>query len=370
VKVLVLTTSYPTPAAPASGVFVLEHARAAALHADVAVVHLDRSHDHRGRPRLSRVEGAEFPTFRVTYQWTPVPVSAAIHLGAAGWAWWAVRRSRFHADVLHAHFFLAGIPAVPLARAHRLPLVVTEQWSVFLPEDPMQLGATLRAGASFAYRNADLVLPVSNALERGIRAAGLSARRFEVLPNVVDTSLFSPDGTSRNGRLLAVGLLYEAKGVDVLLEAISHLPDVALDLVGDGPRREEYVALAHTLGVADRVVFHGLLPKSDVAEMMRRAELFVLASRYDNNPCVVIEAMASGLPAVATAVGGIPELIDDSNGRLAAPNDPGSLAAEIRSALAAIETYDRVAIAQAAAERYGLATVGARLAGIYASVVR
>ena len=55
-KVLVVTTAYPTPAAPATGVFVREHARAAALHADVAVLHLDRSHDHRGLPRLQRVE--------------------------------------------------------------------------------------------------------------------------------------------------------------------------------------------------------------------------------------------------------------------------------------------------------------------------
>jgi glycosyltransferase involved in cell wall biosynthesis len=370
VKVLILTTAYPTPSAPASGVFVLEHARAAALHADVAVIHLDRSHEHRGRPRLQRAEGDAFPTFRVTYQWSPVPVSAAIHLGAAAWAWSAVRRSGFYPDVLHAHFFLAGIPAVFLARGHRLPLVVTEQWSVFLPEDPMGLSATLRAGASFTYRNAELVLPVSKALERGIASVGLSARRFEIVPNVVDTSLFSPGSTSRNGRLLTVGLLYEAKGVDVLLKAISQLPDITLDVVGDGPKRDRYAALARTLGVADRVTFHGLLPKSEVARMMRQAELFVLASRYDNNPCVVIEAMASGLPVVATAVGGVPEQIDSSNGRLATPNDPGSLAAEIRTALETIASYDRHAIARAAAERYGLETIGARLAEIYASVVR
>lgn len=369
-KVLFLTTGYPTPSAPASGIFVLEHARAAALHTDVAVIHLDRSHEHRGRPRLHRVEDAEFPTFRVSYQWTPVPVSAALHLGAAAWAWSAVRRSGFHPDVLHAHFFLAGIPAVVLARAHRLPLVVTEQWSVFLPEDPMELGTTLRAGASFTYRNARLVLPVSSALEQGIRSAGLTARRFEVVPNVVDTSLFSPDGTGRNSRLLTVGLLYDAKGVDVLLQAISQLPNVRLDVVGDGPRRDEYVALAQSLGVADRVTFHGLLPKTEVAKMMRQAELFVLASRYDNNPCVVIEAMASGLPVVATAVGGIPELIDHSNGRLAAPNDAEAFAAEMRAAVETIASYDRQAIARAAAEQYGLEPIGARLAEIYASLVQ
>jgi glycosyltransferase involved in cell wall biosynthesis len=371
-RILCLTTAYPTPAAPAAGIFVREHARAAALHGEVAVVHLDRSREHHGRPRLRRIEGEEFPAWRVSYQWSPVPLSAALHLGAAAWAWAAVRRAGFRPDLLHAHFFLAGIPAVIIGRAHRLPVVVTEHWSVFLPEDPMRLSPALRAGASCAYRCADIVLPVSEALKRGIARHGLRARRMEVVPNVVDTDLFSSGPNERNGRLLTVGLLYEAKGVDLLLEAVSTLvgsrPGIALDVVGDGPRRREYEALARDRGIADRVVFHGILPKAGVARMMREAELFVLASRYDNNPCAVIESLASGLPVVATAVGGIPELIDGSNGRLALPNDPASVAAEIANALDTIAGFDREAIAREAASRYSAETVGAKLAAVYASV--
>src|SRR5262249_28395375 len=154
-----------------------------------------------------------------------------------------------------------------------------------------------------------------------------------VVPNVVDTDLFAGDGTERNGRLLAVGLLYEAKGYEFLLRAVAELArsgrDVRLDIVGDGPGRDAYERLTTALGLTERVVFHGLLRKPDVARMMREAELFVLTSRYDNNPCVVIEAMASGLPVVATAVGGIPELVSERSGRLARPQDPESIAAEI-----------------------------------------
>jgi len=373
VNVLFVTTSYPTEDAPVAGVFVREHALAAAEHADVAVLHLDRRHDHRGVPHLTRVASEALPTWRVTYPWTPVPVSVAAHFAAAARGWRATRRSGFEPDVVHAHFFLAGAPAVLLGRRLRKPVVVTEQWSVFLPDDPMELTRPLRAAARFAYERADLVLPASDALRRGIEAEGIHAR-FEVVPNVVDTSLFGPDGDARNGRLLAVGLLYEAKGYEYLLEAVALLRregrDVELDVVGDGPERAAYTRLAGELGLDGHVVFHGIVPKPEVARRMRESSLFVLTSRYDNNPCVLIEAMASGLPAVATAVGGIPEVVDERSGILARPRDPRSIADAIASALDRPGGWDRRAIAESAAARFGRDEIGRRLAEIYRRVAR
>ena len=156
-------------------------------------------------------------------------------------------------------------------------------------------------------------------------------------------------------RLLAVGLLYEAKGYELLLEAVARLAAEGrafhLDVVGDGPNRAAYEDLAVSLGVADRITFHGLKTKEEVAAFMRSADLFVLTSRYDNNPCVLIEAMASGLPVVATAVGGIPEIVDPGSGRLATPNDPGSIATEIAAALDGLDGFDRPAIARSAEGR-------------------
>ena len=140
------------------------------------------------------------------------------------------------------------------------------------------------------------------------------------------------------------------------------------DVVGDGPLRAEYERLAGELGVAGRVEFHGLQPKAELAERMRRADVFVLASRFENNPCVLLEAMASGLPVVATRVGGVPELVDDRSGLLADPRDPAALAARIAEALE--RDFDREQIAARARERYGREAVGARLAGIYESVAR
>lgn len=349
-----------------------EHARAAARHADVAVVHLERSETARGIS-VSYDASTAPPVWHVRYPHRPTALSMFMHMVAALVGYRAVRRAGFVPDVLHAHFFLAGVPAVLIGRLARLPVVLTEHWSIFLPEDPMLLTAAMRRSAAFAFRNADVVLPVSEALENGIESHGLKARRFEVVRNVVDTALFQLGSDARNGRLLAVGSFYPAKGYDTLLATVAHLvragAKVALDIVGDGPQRAECEALARSLGIEDNVSFHGLLAKPAVARMMREAELLVLSSRYDNNPCVVMEALACGLPVVATAVGGVPELIDDSNGRLAKPEDPESMATAIRTALGKIDSFDRAAVSNAACTRYGTETIAAQLAAVYASVI-
>src|SRR5205823_8188732 len=160
--------------------------------------------------------------------------------------------------------------------------------------------------------------------------------------------------------------------VDYLLDAVALLArernGFRLDVVGDGELRGEYEAQARRLGIDGLVAFHGLRPKPELAEEMRRADLFVLASRFENNPCVVLEAMASGLPVVATRVGGVPELVDATTGRLAEPLDPPSFAAALEDALAA--DFDRSAIAARTQEAFGRPAIARRLAEVYAELAK
>lgn len=375
-RVLFLTAAYPIPDHQLVGIFVKEHARAVAAHYDVAVVHLDRQDDVRGLIQIDEVDDPEFPTVRIRYPRGPAQLSYAGNLAAAVTGLYRLRRRGFDPDVLHAHFFLAGIPAVMLGWALHKPVVVTEQWSVFLPTDPATLSPLMRRAARFAFTRADIVLPVSAALRDGIRALGVDAR-FEVVPNVVDLERFHPSGDSeRNGglrRLIGVGGLYEAKGWNFLIEAVALLArsrrDFHLEIVGDGELRRPYEELVRSRGIEDLVTFRGWVPKEDVPAMLRRSDLFVLASRYDSNPCAVIEALASGLPVVATAVGGIPEMVHEGMGLLAEPEDAESIAARIASAFDDSGRWDRAAIARAAHERYGADRVGRRLAEIYDEVV-
>jgi glycosyltransferase involved in cell wall biosynthesis len=347
-RVLVLTTSYPTPEEPVPGIFVREHVEAVRPHCDVTVVHLQRA-------EVRRIEvDRDDEAWRVRYPRRP---ATPWHL-AAGLR--GLRLERGH-ELVHAHFFLAGLPAVLFQRR---PVVVSEHWSVFLPEDPAQLGPGGRLAARLAFGRAALVLPVSEALRRGIEAQGIRAR-FRVLPNVVDTSLFRAGDEPREG-LLAVGLLYEAKGFDVLLAALARLPGEQLRLVGDGPLRGALEAEATRLGVADRVEFHGLAPKSGVAQLMRRARLVVVPSRFETSGVVAIEALATGTPVVASAVGALPELLAGGGGLLARPEDPADLAARIEEA----RSSPPADVSERVRERYSPERIGSELAHVYRSVLR
>ncbi len=331
-----------------AGIFVREHVEAVRPHCDVTVVHLERA-DVR-RIEIDRDDEA----WRVRYPRRPPGVR---HLLAA-------RRGLAlggACDVVHAHFFLAGLPAVLFQRR---PVVVSEHWSVFLPEDPVRLGFGGRLAARVAFARAALVLPVSPALQRAIEGHGLRAR-FRIVPNVVDTSLFRPGDAPGDG-LLAVGLLYEAKGFDVLLEALARLPGERLLLVGDGPLRGALEAQAERLGVADRVVFHGGAPKEEVAELMRRARLALVPSRFETSGVVALEALASGTPIVASDVGALPDLLQGGGGLVAPAGDPEGLARTIREALAT--DFELDSVAARVRERHSPERVGAELVEIYRSV--
>ena len=343
-RVLFVTTSYPSAGQP-TGEFVREHALAAAEHADVTVLYLER-----GAPSgLERIEDDPLPVYRSGFPRRP----AALGLFAAAAAAWP--RLPRH-DLVHGHFFLAGAAAALLSRR---PLVLTEHWSVFLPEDPLTLTPPLRAAARFAFRRARVVLPVSAALERGILAQA-PGTRTTVVRNTVDTSLFHPGGKHEPGLLLSVGMFYEAKGHDLLLAALPDVlaarPDVRLHLVGDGELRPALERRA----AGRPVTFHGVLPKPQVAELMRRAHVFVMPSRFETSGVSGMEALASGVPVVGRPVAAIPELVGPDDGVLAGTE---GLATAVVGGLT--RDFDRTAVSVRARERYGRATIGGQLADVY-----
>lgn len=162
-----------------------------------------------------------------------------------------------------------------------------------------------------------------------------------VIPNGVDAALFHPDAAgpaSDDGpvRLLAVGRLVGQKGFDLLFDALAQpgLERAELDLVGDGEWRAALQQQAARLGLTERIRFRGWLDREDLAVIYREADLFVLSSRDEGMPNVVLEAMASGLPVVSTAVAGACDLVvEGETGLLVPPEDAMALAGAIRCLL-------------------------------------
>lgn len=186
--------------------------------------------------------------------------------------------------------------------------------------------------------------------EQTVRREGVSRERIEVIPNAVDVERFRPAARGERERLRTrlgipatapvigcVANLRPIKGHDALLEAFAavcvRMPEARLALVGEGPTEAALRGRAGVLGVLDRVHFLG--PRGDVPELLRAFDLAVLASHSEGLSNALLEAMASGLPTVATAVGGNPELLEDGAlGLLVPPHDAAAMAAALGDLLA------------------------------------
>lgn len=247
------------------------------------------------------------------------------------------------ADVVHTQDRRAGLFARPLGRARRAAVVHTLHG---VPEDvaprvgrpaatharlPVRRWAWLFAlyfpFESLLARLGTVVVP-SRAMATFLASVGLPTKRLVVIPSGVDVdpAPSAPAPAARSGplRVVTVANLEVWKGVDVLVDALALVPGpVALDVFGDGTERAALTARAAALGVD--ATFHGHDP--DVRARLADADVFALASRAENLPVSILEAMAAGLPVVATRVGGVAELVDDGRtGLLVEPDDAAALA--------------------------------------------
>ena len=381
-KILVLAPWYPSPDHTYQGIFVREHAKAARQAGDELVV-LDLRGEPARKGPLWHLEEEKDPaltegitTYHVRQRSLPIPGSRGpLYFWSAIRATRQIRARGFRPDVIHAHVYSAGIPAVIAGKLSGTPVVITEHLTLFPLRKMGRLAIWLTRRA---YRRAACVMPVCQYLQRGLEAYGIRAR-FTLIPNAVDTSVFhpGPPKARRGGprRLIFVGNLEptEHKGFPTLLRALTRLrerrADWTLDVIGEGPSRSSYEERVASSPLAGAVTFHGSRSKRDIAEMMRASDLFVMPSLFENQPCAIIEALACGLPVVSTTVGGIPEMVSPADGLLVAPEDEAALADAIDRVLSNPGGYDGRDIAARAAARYGLAAVGSLLHETYLSAV-
>jgi glycosyltransferase involved in cell wall biosynthesis len=251
----------------------------------------------------------------------------------------------FSPDIVFAPWaYPDGWAAVKLAHQHGLPAVIQVHGSDIRQLD--QFGAR-RGGTQAAIREADGVIAVSAELASRVIALGASPEAVKVVLDGVDQQTFHPGpreeaqhqlGLSPATRhLLFIGNLLEVKGVDVLLQACQLLgkrrDDWHLHLIGEGKLRASLTRLADTLGIAEKVTFHGSLPHHTLPAWLRAADLFVLPSRSEGVPNVLLEASACGTPYVASDVGGIPEIAPMGASTLVPPEQPAALADAMLSSL-------------------------------------
>jgi glycosyltransferase involved in cell wall biosynthesis len=183
---------------------------------------------------------------------------------------------------------------------------------------------------SLLRRGYDAITSVDRASLRALREEGFSDAIL--VPNGVAISEFG-GSREQNGtlRFLFVGRHVHQKGIDILLDAAGRgrsrigQPFV-VEIAGDGPERSRLERRANDLGLSDVVRFLGPLSRPDLVRAYARATVFVLPSRLEGFPLTILEAWASGVPVIATSVGGVPDLCDEGNSVLVPPSDPLALA--------------------------------------------
>ncbi|MAL27555.1 MAG: colanic acid biosynthesis glycosyltransferase WcaL [Croceicoccus sp.] len=191
-------------------------------------------------------------------------------------------------------------------------------------------------------------------------------------PDRYDPAHIRDPGREAGRNVLFIGRLAAAKGVPILLDAFARLhaahPDARLTLVGDGPARPVLEARARDLGLGGAVRLTGALSQDEVTAELARADLFALPSFAEGVPIVLMEAMAAGLPVLATAIAGIPELVEDGvSGRLVAPGDTSGFAAAMADLLAdpaRARAMGRAGRQKVAAE-FSIAGEAAKLDGLF-----
>ena len=215
--------------------------------------------------------------------------------------------------------------------------------------------ALLRRARDLALARAAHVFCPSEYLRQIALGWGLEPERVTTLPNAApDLPPLRPRDELRrelgmDGPTLGfAGRLTTAKSLDIALRALTQVPGVALAIAGDGPDRAELERLTAELGLQERVRFLGAQPRERVLELFRASDASLLSSSWENFPHTVVEALAAGAPVLATAVGGVPEVVRDGvNGLLVPAGDADALAAAIRRFFADEELRARLAAAAA-----------------------
>ncbi|MBL8297676.1 MAG: glycosyltransferase [Rhodanobacteraceae bacterium] len=357
-RVLVLTTSYPLRATSSSGVFVRRLVEALTAHAQMQVlcpadasaepvdggarvILLPFRYAPRRWQRLAQEPGGVLPAIRAR-----PALLLLLPWFLLAFSWRLVRAAR-RVDVIHANWAITGALAALLRPLHRRPVVLT------LRGDDVTVAR--RSGIHrhllhYSVAHAHTVVCVAESMARNLEAeVPASAPKVRVVLNGVGGEFRPPVAASGfPARIVFVGSLIPRKGADVLLRAFARMQDsaVVLRFVGDGPERASLQSLGRSLAVDDRLEFCGQVAPEQVADHLAASTLFVLPSYSEGRPNVLLEAMAGGVPVVASRIDGVVDTVrEGEHAWLFDAGDVDALTVVLNDAMARPEERQRRALA-------------------------
>jgi len=379
-KILFLASWYPNPDEPQDGNFIERHAQAVGRKVTVAVLYVHSVASTKDF-QIEITENLNITECRVFY-----PKTGRYQLfqkfnnykkaHQIGYEALIERFGSFHLCHLNV-FYPAGIFALELKKKYQLPIVITEHWTKFLTINPANFNFHEKYFIKQVGQAAAMICPVSEDLKTAIQNL-VPHDRYQVIPNVVDTQLFkirSPYSGDRPKRILHISTLNDAHKntsgmLRVLAKIFKHQNDCTATFIGNH-YENHFIKMAKELGIPDdRLQILPELPLEEIAKKMVEHDLFLLFSNYENLPCVISESLVSGLPVIATDVGGVKEMINPHNGILIPAKNESALEIGLKDIIERIKDYSPTDISKQAREMYGNEAVAEKYIDIYKDIIR
>lgn len=376
--VVFLSSWYPTRVQPTNGDFVVRHAHAVSTFCKTSVIHV--AYDEN------------LTTYMQLHQNNSSTVSEYIYYfrlpRLVKWLkpfWFLlVYRNAFCSyiskfgkpQVVHVNVMFPIVLVAFLCKLlYGIPYVITEHWTGYLASAPQSLGRMKKWYVRFFSRANSRIMPVSNDLQRALQMHGITGE-YSVIQNVVDTSIFYPSkqkDTSQIKILHVSHLRDEHKNISGILRVCAQVfasnPNVVLQIVSENSPSymHEYI---HELGIQNNVQFLGYKNRQELAQVLREASYLLLFSNYENFPCVIVEALASGIPVVSSNVGGISEHISEQNGVLVEPKNEIELYDAILRMNALYTQYDSSVLHTYAVKHFSYESVGEHMYTAYQEICK
>jgi glycosyltransferase involved in cell wall biosynthesis len=280
--------------------------------------------------------------------------------------------------LLHSYIVMrGGLAGLLLSKRWKIPFILTENWTIYYPADPGYLpkrNFVFKWLVKKIFKNVKRFLPVTENL-RDQSAKLLGSVPSTVVPNVVETNFFNYQSSPVDAvfTFIHVSTMEYQKNPEGLLRCFKKFNEkytgTFLQMVGPYP--PAVAQYAFSIGLNDaNIEFTGAVSYTTVAEQLKKAHALVLFSRYENLPCVILEAFCAGLPVISTRVGGIAEVINKGNGILVdSENEQQLVEAMMKIYLEYQVYYDRGAISKEASQNFSYEAVGRKINEVYKQVI-
>jgi glycosyltransferase involved in cell wall biosynthesis len=382
-NILFLASWYPDKIKPLSGNFIKKHALSVSAFCNVFVIYV-RALEQKEKWIIEEKTNEGVFELIVYYKNTSLHIPLINALIKYFLKFKAYKKAYRHLltkvrsiDLVHLNVFIpAGVFAKYLRKKYNIPIIVTEHWTKFLSISKEKFSWVEKRVIKNVNKYAEVICPVSENLKNEMIKFGLN-NKYIVVPNVVNTNIFYPSSHTpqrKKIRFLHISHLEDRhKNITGLLRTFKALSLKRTDftLTVSGSRNLDVTKkFADTLNFPkDLVFFEGRKNEKEIAESIRNHDVFVMFSHYENLPCVISEALVTGIPVISSDVGGIPEMINEKNGVLTTANDEEVFAEKIIELMNNYDKYDKKVISEEAKKIYGSMEVGLKFYNIYKAVL-